>query len=111
MYTSCLQREILFSSINVHLNTLRENVSLHIEYPQDQYMNNINKEIDSIYEELDQFKSLEFSGDNEEMNKIIDQQFLALKNRGNSRRCIGRRSRHRSWCSRARPARGGSFRH
>jgi methyl-accepting chemotaxis protein len=83
MYTSCLQREILFSSINVHLNTLRENVSLHIEYPKDQYSNNINKEIDSIYEELDQFKSLEFSGDNEEMNKIIDQQFLALKNRAN----------------------------
>jgi methyl-accepting chemotaxis protein len=84
MYTSCLQREILFSSINVHLNTLRENVSLHIEYPQDQYSNNINKEIDSIYEELDQFKSLEFSGDNDEMNKIIDQQFLILKNHGNT---------------------------
>ncbi|NOW83167.1 methyl-accepting chemotaxis protein [Clostridium beijerinckii] len=84
MYTSCLQREVLFSSINIHLNTLRENVSLQIEYPQDQYMNNINKEIDSIYEELERFKSLEFSGDNEEMNKIIDEQFLVLKNRGNT---------------------------
>ena len=84
MYTSCLQREILLSSINVHLNTLRENVSLHIEYPKDQYRNNINKEIESIYEELDQFKSLEFSGDNDEMNKIIDQQFLILKNRCNT---------------------------
>ncbi|BCZ47766.1 methyl-accepting chemotaxis protein [Clostridium gelidum] len=81
MYTSCLQREILFNSINVHLNILRENVSLHIEYPQDQYSNNINKEIDSVYEELAQFKSLELSGDNDEMNKIIDQQFLILKNR------------------------------
>ncbi|MVX63962.1 methyl-accepting chemotaxis protein [Clostridium chromiireducens] len=84
MYTSCLQREVLFSSINIHLNTLRENVSLQIEYPQDQYRNNINKEIDSIYEELEGFKSLEFSDDNEEMNKIIDEQFLILKNRGNA---------------------------
>ena len=84
MYTSSLQREILFSSMNVHLNTLRESVSLHIEYPQDQYSNNINKEIDSIYEELDQFKSLEFSDDNEEMNKITDEQFLILKNRCNT---------------------------
>ncbi|EKQ50393.1 MULTISPECIES: methyl-accepting chemotaxis protein [unclassified Clostridium] len=81
MYTSCLQREIIFSSINVHLNVLRENVSLHIEYPQDQYRNNINKEMDSIYEELNQFKSLEFSDDNNQMNKITDEQFLILKNR------------------------------
>lgn len=81
MYTSCLQREIIFSSINVHLNTLRENVSLHIEYPQDQYRNNINNEIDSIYEELNQFKSLEFSDDNNQMNKITDEQLLILKNR------------------------------
>lgn len=80
MYTSCLQREILFR----HLNTLRESVSLHIEYPQDQYSNNINKEIDSVYEELDQFKSLEFSDDNDEMNKIMDQQFLVLKNRAST---------------------------
>jgi len=84
MYTSCFQRESLFSSINVHLNTLRENVSLHIEYPKDQYSNNINKEIDSIYEGLDQFKSLEFSDDNDEMNKITDEQFLILKNRCNT---------------------------
>jgi methyl-accepting chemotaxis protein len=84
MYTSCFQRESVFSSINSHLNTLRENVSLHIEYPQDQYSNNINKEIDSIYEELDKFKSLEFSDDNDEMNKIMDQQFLVLKNRCNT---------------------------
>ncbi|WP_297417641.1 methyl-accepting chemotaxis protein [Clostridium sp.] len=81
MYTSCLQREIIFSSINVHLNTLRENVSLHIEYPQDQYRNNINKEMDSIYEELNQFKALDFSDDNNQMNKITDEQFLILKNR------------------------------
>lgn len=81
MYTSCLQREIIFSSINVHLNTLRENVSLHIEYPQDQYRNNINKEMDSIYEELNQFKSLDFSDDNNQMNKITDEQLLILKNR------------------------------
>lgn len=84
MYTSCFQRENLFSSINVHLNTLRESVSLHIEYPKDQYTNNINKEIDSIYEELDRFKSLEFSNDNDEINKIMDEQFLILKNRCNT---------------------------
>ena len=84
MYTSCLQRENLFSSINVHLNTLREGVSLHIEYPKDQYSNNINKEIDSIYEELERFKSLEFSDDDDEINKVMDEQFLILKNRCNT---------------------------
>jgi len=86
MYTSCFQRENLFSSINVHLNTLRESVALHIEYPQDQYSNNINKEIDSIHAELAQFESLKFADDDADARilKIIDEQFLILKNRCNT---------------------------
>lgn len=84
MYTSCFQRENLFSSINVHLNTLREGVLLHIEYPKDQYSNNINMEIEYIYQELEQFKSLEFSDDDDEINKVMDEQFLILKNRCNT---------------------------
>jgi len=84
MYTSCFQRENLFSSINVHLNTLRESVALHIEYPQDQYSNNINKEIDSIHAELAQFESLKFADDDARILKIIDEQFLILKNRCNT---------------------------
>jgi methyl-accepting chemotaxis protein len=84
MYTSCLQREILFSSINVHLNSLRENISNHLEYPKDIYRDNINQEIDIISTELTQYKSLGFVGDDAKIDEITGEVFLTLKNRCNS---------------------------
>ncbi|MDR3594904.1 methyl-accepting chemotaxis protein [Clostridium sp.] len=84
MYTSCLQREILFSSINVHLNSLRENISNHLEYPKDSFRENINQEIDIISTELTQYKSLGFVGDDAKIDEITGEVFLNLKNRCNS---------------------------
>lgn len=79
LYSNCFQRELIFSSINVHLNTLRENAYIQIKKPQDQYKNNIDKEIAIIGEELNKFKSLGFSKDDDEINKITDEQFRIFK--------------------------------
>lgn len=79
LYSNCFQRELIFSSINVHLNTLRENAYIQIEKPQDQYKDNINNEIESIGEELSEFKLLEFSNDDDEINKMTDEQFRIFK--------------------------------
>lgn len=85
MYTSCLQREIIFNSLNVHLNTLRENGSLQIEKRESRYKDNVKTEIDNISEDLETFKSLEFSGDDiTELNKMVDEQFRILKDTCNS---------------------------
>lgn len=80
MYKSCLQRQMLLSSINVHLNVLRNNIQSQLEYPKDLYRDNINKEIDSISKELIQYKSMEFTDDNIKMNELTDQLFDTLKN-------------------------------
>lgn len=85
MYTSCLQREIIFNSLNVHLNTLRENGSLQIEKRESRYKDNVKTEIDNISQDLEIFKSLEFSGDDiTELNKMVDEQFRILKDTCNS---------------------------
>jgi len=85
MYTSCLQREIIFNSLNIHLNTLRENGSLQIEKRESRYKDNVKTEIDNISEDLETFKSLEFSGDDiTELNKMVDEQFRILKDTCNS---------------------------
>lgn len=81
MYTSSLQREVLFSSINVHLNILRENISNHLEYPKDSFRDNINQEVNSISKGLAQYKSLGFAGDDAKINEVTDQLFVTFKNR------------------------------
>ena len=84
LYSNCFQRELIFSSLNVHLNTLRENAYIQIKKPQDQYKNNIDNEINIIGEELNKFKSLEFSNDYNEINKMTDEQFRIFKDRCNT---------------------------
>ena len=79
MYTSCLQREILLSSINIHLNVLRNSTASQIEYPGDTYRNGINKGIESISTDLAQFKLLGFTDDNTKMDAIMDELFVTLK--------------------------------
>lgn len=79
MYTSSLQRDILLSSINMHLNDLRNDIPSQIENPKESYKNNINKAIEGISSDLTQYKSLEFTSDNNETNELIDQLFLTLK--------------------------------
>ena len=79
MYTSCLQREILLSSINIHLNVLRNSTASQIEYPSDTYRNGINKELESISTDLAQFKLLGFTDDNTKMDAIMDELFVTLK--------------------------------
>ncbi|BCZ44582.1 methyl-accepting chemotaxis protein [Clostridium gelidum] len=76
MYTSCLQRQMLLSSINVHLNVLRNNIPNQIEYPSNSNRNNINTEIDGISMDLAEYKSLAFTGDDTK----IDELFVGLKN-------------------------------
>ena len=83
MYTSCLQRDILLSSINMHLNDLRNDIPSQIETPKDSCRNNINKAIEDISTDLTQYKSLEFTEGNDKINEIIDQLFIALKNNCN----------------------------
>ncbi|MDF2883211.1 MAG: chemotaxis protein [Clostridiaceae bacterium] len=83
MYTSCLQRDILLSSINMHLNDLRNDIPSQIENPKDSYRNNINKAIDGISTDLSQYKSLEFTEGNSETNELIDQLFITLKDNCN----------------------------
>ena len=79
MYTSCLQREIILSSINIHLNVLRNSTASQIEYPGDTYRNGINKGIESISTDLAQFKLLGFTDDNTKMDAIMDELFVTLK--------------------------------
>ncbi len=76
MYTSCLQRQVLLSSINVHLNVLKNNVPNQLEYPSNSNRNNINKEIDGISTDLAEYKSLEFKGDDDKIYEL----FATLKN-------------------------------
>jgi methyl-accepting chemotaxis protein len=83
MYTSCLQREILLSSINIHLNELRNSTSNQIEYPSDTYRNSMNKELESISKDWDQFKSLEFTTDNDKIYALSDELFGVLKENSN----------------------------
>jgi len=80
MYTSCLQRDILLSSINMHLSDLRNNTPSQIEEPKDYYRDNIKKAIDGISTDLTQYKSLEFTDGNDEINELIDQLFVTMKN-------------------------------
>jgi methyl-accepting chemotaxis protein len=80
MYTNCLQRQMVLSSINVHLNVLRNNVPNQLEYPSNSNRNTINKEIDGIYADLAQYKSLEFTGDSTKIDELTDELFVALKN-------------------------------
>jgi methyl-accepting chemotaxis protein len=83
MYTSSLQRDILLSSINMHLNDLRNNIPSQMENPKELYKNNINKAIEGISADLTQYKSLEFTSDNNETNELIDQLFGTLKDNCN----------------------------
>ncbi|WP_459481152.1 methyl-accepting chemotaxis protein [Clostridium saccharoperbutylacetonicum] len=83
MYTSSLQRDILLSSINMHLNDLRNDIPSQIENPKESYKNNINKAIEGISADLTQYKSLEFTSDNNETNELIDQLFVTLKDNCN----------------------------
>lgn len=83
MYTSSLQRDILLSSINMHLNDLRNDIPSQIENPKESYKNNINKAIEGISADLTQYKSLEFTSDNNETNELIEQLFLTLKDNCN----------------------------
>ena len=83
MYTSCLQRDILLSSINMHLNDLRNDIPSQIENPKESYRNNINKAIEGISTDLTQYKSLEFTDGNDETNELIDQLFITLKDNCN----------------------------
>jgi len=83
MYTSCLQREILLSSINIHLNELRNSTANQIEYPSDTYRNSMNKELEGISKDWDQFKSLEFTSDNDKIYALSDELFGILKENSN----------------------------
>ena len=83
MYTSCLQRDILLSSINMHLNDLRNDIPIQIENPKESYRNNIDKAIEGISTDLTQYKSLEFTEGNSETNEFIDQLFITLKDNCN----------------------------
>lgn len=83
MYTSSLQRDILLSSINMHLNDLRNDIPSQIENPKESYKNNINKAIEGISTDLSQYKSLEFTEGNSETNELIDQLFSNLKDNCN----------------------------
>ena len=83
MYTSCLQREILLSSINIHLNELRNSTANQIEYPSDTYRNGMNKELEGISKDWDQFKSLEFTSDNDKIYALSDELFGILKENSN----------------------------
>ncbi|MBE6070440.1 MAG: methyl-accepting chemotaxis protein [Clostridium butyricum] len=83
MYTSSLQRDILLSSINMRLNDLRNNIQSQMENPKDSYKDNINTTLDGISADLTQYKSLEFTSDNDEINELIDNIFTALKNNCN----------------------------
>jgi methyl-accepting chemotaxis protein len=76
MYTRCLERQMLLSSVNVHLNVLRNNIPNQLEYPKESFKNVIKKEIDGISEDLDEYKSLALTSGDEQVEKL----FSDLKN-------------------------------
>jgi methyl-accepting chemotaxis protein len=67
----------------MHLNDLKNDISRQIDNPKESSENNINKTLDGISSDLTQYKSLEFTSDNDEANELIDKLFLTLKDNCN----------------------------
>ena len=78
MYENVIQREALLSSINGHLNNLRNDCIAHLYTPKDAYIDNIESDLDAINTELDEYKSLDFTGDNKKMDELLDEVVIDL---------------------------------
>lgn len=70
MYTRCLERQMLLSSVNVHLNVLRNNIPNQLEYPKESFKNVIEKEMDGISQDLTKYKSLALTSGDEQIEKL-----------------------------------------
>ncbi|KZL88520.1 methyl-accepting chemotaxis protein [Clostridium magnum] len=79
MYTSCLEREIKINSINLHLNALKIDIPNQIDYPSDKNIELINKSLDGISSDLDYYKTLQFSKEDDNFNIHISEIFDTLK--------------------------------
>lgn len=79
MYTSCLEREIKINSINLQLNELKIDIPNQIDYPSDKNIELINKSLDGISSDLDYYKTLQFSKDDDNFNIYISEIFDTLK--------------------------------
>ncbi|MFW2491776.1 methyl-accepting chemotaxis protein [Clostridium chromiireducens] len=79
MYTSCLEREIKINSINLHLNALKIDMPNQIDYPSDKNIQLINKSLDGISSDLDYYKTLQFSKEDDNFNIYISEIFDTLK--------------------------------
>jgi len=79
MYTSCLEREIKINSINLHLNALKIDIPNQIDYPSDKNIELINKSLDGISSDLDYYKTLQFSKEDDNFNIYISEIFDTLK--------------------------------
>lgn len=79
MYTSCLEREITINSINMYLNDLKTSISNQLDCPSDKNIELINKSINGISSDLDFYKTLQFSKDDDNSNIYISEIFDALK--------------------------------
>lgn len=80
MYENCLQRQMLLSSVNTHLNVLRNNIPNQLDYPSNSNRSAISKEIDGISADLAQYKSLELISTNAKADTSIEEVFAAFKN-------------------------------
>lgn len=79
MYTSCLEREIKINSINLQLNELKIDIPNQIDYPSDKNIELINKSLDGISSDLDYYKTLQFSKEDDNFNIYISEIFDTLK--------------------------------
>lgn len=84
MYISCLEREIKINSINLSLNALKIDIPNQIDYPSDKNIELINKSLDGISTDLDYYKTLQFSKDDDNFNIYISEIFDTLKINCNS---------------------------
>lgn len=71
MYTRCLERQMLLSSVNVHLNVVRNNIPNQLEYPKEAYRSVINKEIDGISADLLKYKSLALTSEKDQIEELF----------------------------------------
>ncbi len=71
MYTRCLERQMLLSSVNVHLNVLRNNIPNQLEYPKEAYRSVINKEVDGISVDLAKYKSLALTIEKDQIEELF----------------------------------------
>ena len=80
IYENCLQRQMLLSSVNTHLNVLRNNIPNQLDYPSNSNRSAISKELNGISADLAQYKSLEFISNSAKAYTSIEEVFADFKN-------------------------------